>query len=112
MRHIGERCKLLAAAAGKIQPIEVELGKKAHDWILKPKRNDELLFTEFEGVDAVHDVPPGIYFAARSNARALTLPIDTAAFNTTCAGLFEILTTRTASSFRPPTRRLAAPVNE
>lgn len=30
---------LLAAAAGKIQPIDVELGKEAHDWILKPKRN-------------------------------------------------------------------------
>jgi hypothetical protein len=26
--------QLLAAAAGKIQPIEVELGKEAHDWIL------------------------------------------------------------------------------
>jgi hypothetical protein len=75
--------QLLAAAAGKIQRIGVELGKEAHDWILKPKRNDELLFTEFEGVDAVHHVPPGIYFAARSNARALThaSSIDTAAFN-------------------------------
>ena len=75
--------QLLAAAAGKIQRIGVELGKEAHDWILKPKRNDELLFTEFEGVDAVHHVPPGIYFAARSNARALTLAssMDTAAFN-------------------------------
>lgn len=30
---------LMAAAAGKIQPIDVELGKEAHDWILKPKRN-------------------------------------------------------------------------
>jgi len=30
---------LLAAAAGKIQLIDVELGKEAHDWILKPKRN-------------------------------------------------------------------------
>ncbi|WP_158926533.1 aldolase [Acidisphaera sp. S103] len=30
---------LLAAAAGKIQPIDVALGKEAHDWILKPKRN-------------------------------------------------------------------------
>ena len=30
---------LLAAAAGKIQPIDVELGKEAHDWILKPRRN-------------------------------------------------------------------------
>jgi L-fuculose-phosphate aldolase len=30
---------LLAAGAGKIQPIEPVLGKEAHDWILKPKRN-------------------------------------------------------------------------
>jgi L-fuculose-phosphate aldolase len=30
---------LLAAAAGKIQPIDVALGKEAHDWILKPRRN-------------------------------------------------------------------------
>ena len=30
---------LLASAAGKIKPIDVELGKEAHDWILKPKRN-------------------------------------------------------------------------
>ena len=30
---------LLAAAAGKIRPIDVELGKEAHDWILKPRRN-------------------------------------------------------------------------
>ena len=75
--------QLLAAAAGKIQRIGVELGKEAHDWILKPKRNDELLFTEFEGVDAVHHVPPDIYFAAPSNARALThaSSMDTAAFN-------------------------------
>jgi L-fuculose-phosphate aldolase len=33
------KMQLLAAAAGKIQPIEVELGKEAHDWILKPRRN-------------------------------------------------------------------------
>jgi L-fuculose-phosphate aldolase len=33
------KMQLLAAAAGKIQPIEVKLGKEAHDWILKPKRN-------------------------------------------------------------------------
>lgn len=29
---------LLAAAAGKIRPIDVQLGQEAHDWILKPKR--------------------------------------------------------------------------
>lgn len=29
---------LLAAAAGKIQPIDVQLGKEAHNWLLKPKR--------------------------------------------------------------------------
>jgi L-fuculose-phosphate aldolase len=33
------KMQLLAASAGKVQPIEVELGKEAHDWILKPKRN-------------------------------------------------------------------------
>jgi L-fuculose-phosphate aldolase len=33
------RMHLLAAAAGKIQPIDGALGKEAHDWILKPKRN-------------------------------------------------------------------------
>jgi L-fuculose-phosphate aldolase len=33
------KMQLLAAAAGKIQPIKVEFGKEAHDWILKPKRN-------------------------------------------------------------------------
>jgi len=30
---------LLAAAAGDIKPIDNELGKEAHDWILRPKRN-------------------------------------------------------------------------
>ncbi|MFC5521674.1 aldolase [Polaromonas jejuensis] len=30
---------LLAAAAGTIQPIMPELGREAHDWILKPSRN-------------------------------------------------------------------------
>ena len=30
---------LLAAAAGKIQPIDPALGREAHDWILRPKRN-------------------------------------------------------------------------
>ncbi len=33
------RMHLLAAAAGKIQPIDAALGKEAHDWILKPRRN-------------------------------------------------------------------------
>lgn len=33
------KMQLLAAAAGKIQPIDVELGREAHGWILKPKRN-------------------------------------------------------------------------
>jgi L-fuculose-phosphate aldolase len=33
------RMHLLAAAAGTIRPIDAELGKEAHDWILKPKRN-------------------------------------------------------------------------
>jgi L-fuculose-phosphate aldolase len=33
------KMQLLAAAAGKIQPIDVALGKEAHDWILKPRRN-------------------------------------------------------------------------
>ena len=33
------KMQLIAAAAGKIKPIEVELGKEAHDWILKPRRN-------------------------------------------------------------------------
>ncbi len=30
---------LLAASAGQIKPIDEQLGKEAHDWILKPKRN-------------------------------------------------------------------------
>jgi L-fuculose-phosphate aldolase len=33
------RMHLLAAAAGRIQPIEPELGREAHDWILRPQRN-------------------------------------------------------------------------
>jgi len=33
------KMQLLASAAGKIQPIEVKLGREAHDWILKPRRN-------------------------------------------------------------------------
>lgn len=33
------RMHLLAAAAGTIRPIDGTLGKEAHDWILKPKRN-------------------------------------------------------------------------
>ncbi|OZI31181.1 aldolase [Bordetella genomosp. 10] len=33
------RMQLLAQAAGEIQPIDPALGKEAHDWILRPKRN-------------------------------------------------------------------------
>jgi len=33
------KMQLLASGAGKVQPIQPELGKEAHDWILKPKRN-------------------------------------------------------------------------
>lgn len=33
------RMQLLASAAGKIQPIRPELGKEAHDWVLKPRRS-------------------------------------------------------------------------
>jgi L-fuculose-phosphate aldolase len=33
------KMQLLASAVGKIQPIAPELGKEAHDWILKPSRN-------------------------------------------------------------------------
>ncbi|MGH7048823.1 MAG: aldolase, partial [Stellaceae bacterium] len=33
------KMQLLASAAGKIQPIQSELGKEAYDWVLKPKRN-------------------------------------------------------------------------
>lgn len=33
------RMQLLASAAGKIQPIKPELGREAHDWILRPERN-------------------------------------------------------------------------
>jgi L-fuculose-phosphate aldolase len=33
------KMQLLAGAVGKIQPIEAELGKEAHDWLLRPKRN-------------------------------------------------------------------------
>ncbi|MFC4278265.1 aldolase [Achromobacter aloeverae] len=33
------RMQLLAQAAGEIKPIDPALGKEAHDWILRPKRN-------------------------------------------------------------------------
>ncbi len=33
------RMHLLAAAAGKIQPINSDLGREAHDWILRGQRN-------------------------------------------------------------------------
>lgn len=33
------RMHLLAASAGKIQPIEPGLGREAHDWILRPQRS-------------------------------------------------------------------------
>lgn len=33
------RMQLLASAAGKIQPIDPELAREAHDWILRPRRN-------------------------------------------------------------------------
>jgi L-fuculose-phosphate aldolase len=33
------RMQLLASAAGKIQPIEPELGREAHDWILRAPRS-------------------------------------------------------------------------
>ncbi|AUL46977.1 aldolase [Bordetella trematum] len=33
------RMQLLASGAGTIQPIDPALGKEAHDWILRPRRN-------------------------------------------------------------------------
>ena len=33
------RMHLLAAAAGDIQPIDAQLAREAHDWVLRPKRN-------------------------------------------------------------------------
>lgn len=33
------RMQLLAMGAGEIQPIDPALGKEAHDWILRPRRN-------------------------------------------------------------------------
>lgn len=33
------RMQLLAMAAGEVKPIDPVLGKEAHDWILRPKRN-------------------------------------------------------------------------
>lgn len=34
------RMQLLAMAAGEIRPIDPELGREAHDWILKPRRSE------------------------------------------------------------------------
>lgn len=34
------RMQLLAMSAGEIKPIEPELGREAHDWILKPRRSE------------------------------------------------------------------------
>lgn len=34
------KMQLLAAAAGEVQPIDPALGREAHDWILRPKRNE------------------------------------------------------------------------
>lgn len=34
------KMQLLAMSAGKIQPIEPELGHEAHDWLLKPRRSE------------------------------------------------------------------------
>ncbi len=33
------RMQLLAMASGEVKPIDPALGKEAHDWILRPKRN-------------------------------------------------------------------------
>lgn len=33
------KMQLLAMGAGEIQPIDPELGKEAHDWVLRPRRN-------------------------------------------------------------------------
>lgn len=33
------RMQLLEQGAGDIQPIDPVLGKEAHDWVLRPKRN-------------------------------------------------------------------------
>ena len=33
------RMQLLAMSAGKIQPIDPDLGREAHDWILRGQRN-------------------------------------------------------------------------
>ncbi|MNR69418.1 class II aldolase/adducin domain protein [compost metagenome] len=32
--------QLLASSAGEIQPIDPVLGREAHDWVLRPKRNE------------------------------------------------------------------------
>lgn len=34
------KMQLLASAAGTLQPIDPTLGREAHDWILRPKRNE------------------------------------------------------------------------
>lgn len=34
------KMQLLASAAGEIQPIDPVLGREAHDWVLRPKRNE------------------------------------------------------------------------
>jgi len=34
------KMQLLAAGAGQVQPIDPALGREAHDWILRPKRNE------------------------------------------------------------------------
>lgn len=34
------KMQLLASAAGEVQPIDPVLGREAHDWILRPKRNE------------------------------------------------------------------------
>lgn len=34
------KMQLLAMAAGEVQPIDPALGREAHDWILRPKRNE------------------------------------------------------------------------
>lgn len=34
------KMQLLASSAGEIQPIDPVLGREAHDWVLRPKRNE------------------------------------------------------------------------
>jgi L-fuculose-phosphate aldolase len=33
------RMQLIAMSAGEIKPIKPELGREAHDWILRPRRS-------------------------------------------------------------------------